>query len=174
MMMIGAGLIFFGITLFLFLRPAQTDAQAEYSVIPQAVEYPAPELVLTDLDGRLVTLRDYAGSVLLVNLWATWCPPCKAEMPTFEAFYQRHRGDGFVIIGINDGESRELVAPFVGDYGLSFPIWLDEEYASEKAFKTINLPSSFVIDRAGTVRLVWIGAISGNVLEKYVSPIIME
>jgi peroxiredoxin len=79
-----------------------------------------------------------------------------------------------VIVGINVGESQGLVAPFVKEYDLTFPIWLDEEYAAEKAFKTINLPSSFVIDRNGTVRLVWIGAISRNVLEKYVSPIIME
>jgi peroxiredoxin len=95
-------------------------------------------------------------------------------MPALEAFYKSHQDDDFVIIGINDGESQDLVAPFVEEYSLTFPIWLDEEYASEKAFKTINLPSSFVIDRDGTIRLMWIGAISRNVLEKYVSPIIME
>lgn len=173
MIMIGAGLILFGFTLFMFLRPTQSGAQ-EYSAIPQTVNYPAPELVVTDLNGTLVSLRDYSGKVMLVNLWATWCPPCKAEMPTLEAFYQKYKHDNFVIIGINDGETYDLVEKFVEDYGLTVPVWLDEQYLSEKAFKTINLPSSYVIDRDGTVRLMWIGAISRNVLEKFVSPIIKE
>jgi thiol-disulfide isomerase/thioredoxin len=173
MIMIGAGLIFLGFTLFIFLKSSQASVQ-EYSATPQKVDYPAPELVVTVLDGDPVSLRDYHGKVMLVNLWATWCPPCKAEMPTLEAFYQKYKADDFVIIGINDGESHDLVLPFVKNYSLTFPIWLDEGYLSEKAFKTINLPSSYVIDRNGTVRLMWIGAISRKVLEEFVSPIIME
>ena len=171
--MIGAGFIFLGIVLFMILKPTQTTAQ-EYSAIPAKVNYPAPELELTDLQGKAVSVKDYLGQVTLINMWATWCPPCKAEMPTLEAFYKKYKDDGFVIVGINDGETADLVSAFVQDYRLTFPVWLDEQYLSEKAFKTINLPSSFVIDRTGTVRLMWIGAISQQTLEKYVSPIIRE
>ncbi|MBI5841792.1 MAG: TlpA family protein disulfide reductase [Chloroflexi bacterium] len=177
MTLIGAGFIALGVMLFFILNSSQANAQEqpdEYSTIPVKVDYPVPELTLTDLNGNSVSLTDYLGRVVLVNMWATWCPPCKAEMPTLQAFYEKYKGDGFVIIGINDGETPDLVALFVKDYGLTFPIWLDEEYQSEKAFNTMNLPSSYVIDRSGTVRLMWIGGISQKNLEKYVPPVIKE
>lgn len=174
MTLMGAGLIALGVTLYLLLDSSGVGAPREYSTIPVEVDYLAPELVLTDLEDRPVSLRDYRGSVVLVNLWATWCPPCKAEMPTLQSFYEKYRDEGFVIVAVNDGEPLELVEPFVRDYGLTFPVWLDEEYKAEKAFNTINLPSSYVIDRRGTVRLMWIGAISGRVLEKFVPDIIKE
>ena len=161
MTLIGAGFIALGFMLFFILNSPQASAeQQEFSTIPVKVNYPAPELTLTDLNGNSVSLTDYLGRVVLVNMWVAWCPPCKAEMPTLQAFYEKYKGDGFVIVGINDGETPDLVAPFVKDYGLTFPIWLDEEYQSEKAFNTMNLPSSYVIDRSGAVRLMWIGAIS--------------
>jgi thiol-disulfide isomerase/thioredoxin len=173
MLLMGMGLIALGAALYLVLDTSRADAQ-EYSTTPVEVNYPAPELELTDLAGRPVSLRDLRGSVALVNLWATWCPPCKAEMPTLQSFYEKYRDEGFVIVAINDGEPPELVEPFVRDYGLTFPVWLDEEYKSEKAFNTISLPSSYVIDRQGTVRLMWIGAITRKVLEKFVPAIIKE
>jgi len=175
MVMIGTGFIVLGIMLFFMLRSSSASPQTdEYSTTPAKVEYPAPQLNLTDLNGNPVALTDFPGKVVLVNMWATWCPPCKAEMPTLEAFYEKYRNDGFIIVGINDGETHDLVQPFVQEHGLTFPIWLDEQYASEKAFNTVNLPSSYVIDRQGTVRLMWIGAISARVLEKYVPDVIKE
>jgi len=173
MIMIGVGFIFLGIVLFISLISAQASPQ-EYTAIPVEVNYPAPDLGLNDLQGNPVSVKDYLGKVTLVNMWATWCPPCKAEMPTLEAFYKKYKDDGFIIVGINDGEAPHVVASFVQDFGLTFPIWLDQQYLSEKAFKTINLPSSFVIDRNGTIRLMWIGAISKKALENYVSPIVKE
>jgi peroxiredoxin len=95
-------------------------------------------------------------------------------MPTLQSFHDKYWDQGFAIVAINDGDSIDLVQPFVREYGLTFPVWLDEEYLSEVAFNTQNLPSSFVIDRNGTVRLMWIGAISARVLEKYVPPLIKE
>ncbi|OGO40172.1 MAG: hypothetical protein A2Z03_06560 [Chloroflexi bacterium RBG_16_56_8] len=172
MIFIGTGLIALGAVLFMAVAP-KADAQ-EYSTVPVEIEFPAPSLVLRDLQGNSASLEERRGSVVLVNLWATWCPPCKAEMPALQAFYEKYRDDGFVIIGINDGEPLELVASFAGEYGLTFPIWLDEAYRTERAFGTISLPSSYVIDRQGIVRLMWIGAISNKNLEKYVTPMIKE
>ncbi len=173
MIMIGVGFIFLGIVLFISLISSQASPQ-EYTATPVEVNYLAPDLRLNDLRGKPVSVKDYLGKVTLVNMWATWCPPCKAEMPTLEAFYKKYKDDGFMIVGINDGEAPHVVASFVQDFGLTFPIWLDQQYLSEKAFKTINLPSSFVIDRNGTIRLMWIGAISKEALENYVSPIVKE
>jgi peroxiredoxin len=174
MMMIGAGLIALGVVFYLVLNSSQASAEDEYSTIPVGVDYPAPQLELTDLQGDKVTLTDYSGKVVLVNMWATWCPPCKAEMPTLQTFYEKYKDNGFVIVGLNDGDTLDLVLSFVKEYGLTFPVWMDEKYQSEKAFNSMNLPSSYVIDRAGTVRLMWIGAISQRMLEKYVPDIIQE
>lgn len=173
MLMIGTGLILLGILSFLFLN-GKAASQADLSTVPVKVNYPAPDLQLTDLDGNAVSLAAHRGQVLLVNLWATWCPPCKAEMPALQSFYEEYREEGFMVLAINDGETVGQVRPFVEAYGLTFPVWLDEGYKSEKALGTINLPSSWVIDREGTIRLSWVGAISRNMLEKYVTPIILE
>lgn len=150
-------------------------SQNDLSAVPAKVNFPAPELTLTDIQGSSRSLAEYRGQIVLVNLWATWCPPCKEEMPTLQAFYEKYREDGFVIIAINDGESRQDVLQFVEEYELTFPVWLDPTYvATEKAFHTLNLPSSFVIDRNGTVQLAWIGAINSRMLEKHVTPLIKE
>jgi peroxiredoxin len=79
-----------------------------------------------------------------------------------------------VLIGINQEETLEVVEPFVADFGLTFPIWLDENYLAQRKFNTMNLPSSFVIDRGGTVRLLWVGGVSERFLEKHVTKIIKE
>ena len=95
-------------------------------------------------------------------------------MPTLQAFYEKYKDDGFVLIAIDQEETLEVVQPFVDEFGLTFPVWLDEEYEAERLFKTMNLPSSYVIDRGGTVRLTWIGGISKRNLEKFVPDIILE
>jgi len=155
--------------------PASNPASNAALTVPVEVDYEAPALTLSNLDGEKYSLADYHGQVVLVNLWATWCPPCKAEMPTLEAYYQAHQTDGFVTIAINDGDPAEAVTTFVQEYALSFPVWLDPTYqATDHAFKTSNLPSSFVIDREGNVRLRWVGEIDRVALEKYVTPLILE
>jgi peroxiredoxin len=172
--LLGLGLLLIAASVIL-LRQNKPTAPADLSAVPAKAEFPAPEVTLTDTRGETRSLADHRGEVVLVNLWATWCPPCKAEMPTLQAYYDKYKEDGFTIIAINDGDPAEAVLQFEKEYQLTFPIWLDPEYyATEKAFKTLNLPSSFVIDRAGTVRLRWVGAISRDRLEEYVTPIIME
>ncbi|MEW5828914.1 MAG: redoxin domain-containing protein [Chloroflexota bacterium] len=174
----GAGLLLVGVAAVIALPRASTgqaaaEAAEPASVVPVAVEYPAPELTLTDLEGNTVSLADLRGQVVLVNLWATWCPPCKYEMPTLQAYFEDHGAEGFTLVAINDGDPTDDVVAFARDYGLTFPVWLDPTYiASEQAFKTNALPSSFVIDREGVVRYAWTGAISLAMLEKYVTPML--
>jgi peroxiredoxin len=96
-------------------------------------------------------------------------------MPTLQTYYEEHRSNGFSVVAINDGDPSADVLQFVEDYALTFPVWLDPKYvATEQAFRSLNLPSSYVIDRAGVVRLQWVGEISYAMLEKYVTPIITE
>lgn len=150
-------------------------AATDFSAIPTEVQFEAPALTLKDVQGVEYSLSDYRRQVVLVNLWATWCPPCKAEMPNLQKFYLRHQSEGFVVIAIEDGDPAASVISFVDDLGLTFPVWLDPTYqATDHAFRTVNLPSSYVIDRTGQVRLMWIGAISEANLEKYLPAIIKE
>ena len=179
MVVLGAGLILVGLAAFmLWPRPevaASSPTSGTSLTVPVEVDYKAPALTLSDLDGMEYSLADYRGRVVLVNLWATWCPPCKAEMPTLKAYYEAHQADGFVVIAVNDGDPMDAVAAFVQEYSLTFPVWLDPTYeATERAFKTRNLPSSFVLDRDGNVRLRWVGEIDRASLEKYVTPLILE
>jgi thiol-disulfide isomerase/thioredoxin len=174
-------LIFLGLGLLLlaaavyFLVQNTAEPAPNLSAIPVSMDYPAPELSLTDLEGNPISLADYRGKVVLVNLWATWCPPCKEEMPALEAFYRKYADEGFTIVAINDGDPTADVVQFVKDYKLTFPIWLDPTYiATEKAFKTLNLPSSFVIDRDGQIVLSWVGGINLRTLEKYITPVIED
>ncbi len=173
---IGIGLIAVGVAAMtlLTLRQSQIGRESESSVVPAKADYPAPDLTLNDLDGNPRSLSDYLGQVALVNMWATWCPPCVEELPALNSFYNDYAVDGFVIIGIDDGEELGVVKDYVAQQGLTFPIWTDPTYLSESAFNTMNLPSSFLIDRQGQVRLQWVGAISRAMLEKYVLPIIEE
>lgn len=175
MVVVGLGLVLIAAAVFLALPTAQAQVQqAGQSAIPQEVNFPAPEVKLTDLDNNPVALSDFKGQVVLYNAWATWCPPCKEEMPTLEAYYQAHKDAGFVVVAIEDGEPVSEVAAFARDYRLSFPVWPDPKYAATTAFKTTGLPTSFIIDRSGTVRLTWSGAITRAVLEKYVTPLLSE
>ncbi len=165
------GLLLIAVAVYSILQEA--PAPSDLSAVPVQVNYPAPELTLATTLGEHRSLTDYRGQVVLVNLWATWCPPCKEEMPALQAFHDKYADQGFTIIAINDGDPSADVLQFVEDYGLTFPVWLDPTYmATEQAFKTLNLPSSFVIDREGTIRLSWVGAISQRMLEKYVTPLI--
>lgn len=173
---LGLGLLLIAASVYFLLQArAEASSTSSLSAIPVKVDYAAPQLSLTDLAGKPASLADYRGQVVLVNLWATWCPPCKEEMPALESFYRKHAQDGFTIVAINDGDPTPDVVQFVKDYGLTFPVWLDPKYtATEKAFKTLNLPSSYVIDRDGRIILSWVGGIQLQNLEKYVAPVIAE
>lgn len=173
LLLLGLGAILIAASAYFIWQdlPSRTD----FSTVPVKVRFPAPELTLSDTQGVSHSLGDYRGQVVLVNLWATWCPPCKEEMPALQSFYNKHRGQGFVVIAVNDGDPTADVLQFVKDYELTFPVWLDPTYiATEQAFKTLNLPSSFVIDRNGTIRLQWVGGISRKALDTHVTPLILE
>jgi len=174
---IGVFLVLIGIALFVVLQGTEGEAAApvaDLSVVPVAVNYPAPQLALENVNGETESLEDFSGQVLLLNNWATWCPPCKAEMPTLKKFHDAHSAEGFTIIAVEAGDGKDEVLQFANSLNLTFPIWLDPDGAALNAFKNGNLPNSYVIDRSGTVRYAWTGEISLAMLEKYVTPLIVE
>jgi peroxiredoxin len=106
------------------------------------------DFTLKDLSGKSWTLSELRGKVVLVNFWATWCPPCRKEMPDLEALYERFGTRGFVVLGISDEESGK-VAPFIGDRKVTFPVLLDPERKAHDEFVVEGIPKSFVYDREG-------------------------
>lgn len=103
---------------------------------------------LTDLSGKAWTLRDLKGKVVLVNFWATWCPPCRKEMPDLDALYQKFAPQGLVILAISDEESAK-VQPFIAEHHYSYPILLDPGRKVNEMFRVEGIPKSFVYDREG-------------------------
>ncbi len=112
----------------------------------------APTFELKDLEGKKVSLNDYKGRVIILNFWATWCAPCRAEMPSLEGLYRSFKDKGLVVIGVSVDSSERTVSSFVRGKGLSFPILLDKE--KEVAFDSygvVGLPVTFIIDRSGVI-----------------------
>jgi peroxiredoxin len=151
-------------------RPAATGG--DDSVLPVEVSFPAPTLQLQNTLGETKSLEDYRGRVVLINNWATWCPPCRAEMPTLQSYYEAHEAEGLTVIGIEAGQPAPEVQAFADSFGLTFPVWVDTGTTSLEAFRNARLPNSYVIDRTGTVRLAWIGEISLPMLELHVTPLL--
>jgi len=176
--LLALGLFSLGLGMLLkaiYTRPVEAEAQAveelRTCVRPAAVQFQAPELQLIDLAGAQVRLEDYFGQVILLNTWATWCPPCRAEMPDLQQYYELHRDEGFTILAVNIGESAALVTGFQQQEGLTFPIWLDPQEKTLRALNTISLPYSVVIDRSGAVRYAWSGATCFSTLESEITPL---
>ncbi len=176
LIVLGAVLLLAGLALVINYRQpeADTDGDGGVGMIPAKMDKPAPQLALVDLSGDSVSLDDYAGKVVFVNHWATWCPPCRAEMPELEAYYRAHREEGFTLIAINAGESAKDVKPFVEDLDLSLPVWIDLQGEAMRAFGVNGLPTSFVIDQSGTIVQAWPGAITLEQLEEHVTPLLNQ
>jgi peroxiredoxin len=114
--------------------------------------YPAPDFTLPDLNGRLHHLSQYRGKVVFLNLWATWCPPCRMEMPAMERLHQRLRGRDFVMLAVSADEGgKDAVAPFVAEMGLTFPVLLDPDGRLSPRYGVTGYPETFLIDRNGQV-----------------------
>jgi len=112
----------------------------------------APNFTLPGLDGKIVSLADYRGKVILLNIWATWCPPCVEEMPSMERLYQRLKGDGFEILAVSiDATGAEDVRPFMKKHKLSFTALIGSKAVMQRLYQTTGVPESYIIDQNGMI-----------------------
>jgi peroxiredoxin len=119
----------------------------------------APALELEDADGKLHRLSDYRGRVVLVNFWATWCEPCREEMPSMEALRARLQDRPFVILAVNVGEGARVTRAFAEKLRLNFPLLLDRDTNTTKSWGARILPASFVLGADGAIRYSYLGAL---------------
>jgi len=121
---------------------------------------PAPDFTFPGLDGKMVSLSDYKGKVVLLNIWATWCPPCVEEMPSMERLYQKFKGQNFEILAVSiDEPGLKAVAPFMKKSNLTFPALIDSEGAIKAVYGITGIPESFIIDK------------QGNLIKKIIGPV---
>jgi thiol-disulfide isomerase/thioredoxin len=132
----------------------------------------APDFTLVDLDGNQVSLSDFRGKTVFVNFWATWCPPCRAEMPEIEAVYQEHKDKGVVVIGVNilvseilRGYDENDVLQYVQQGGYSWTFVLDTTGEVAASYNITAIPTIFFIDKDGIIQAVNIGAMSKRAME---------
>ncbi|MEO6990406.1 MAG: TlpA disulfide reductase family protein [Candidatus Baltobacteraceae bacterium] len=112
---------------------------------------PAQSFQLPRLGGGTGSLADYRGRIVVLTLWATWCPPCRAEMPDLERVHRALAARGVVILGIDQGESAQAAGAFVRELGVTFPILLDEQQQYGRVYEAVGLPTTIVVDRTGHI-----------------------
>jgi peroxiredoxin len=132
----------------------------------------AVDFRLQDLDGQEVALSEYQGRVVMVNFWATWCPPCRAEIPDIEAAYRARREDGLVVLGVSVEQTRDHVAAFVNAVGMSYPVLLDESAQVYKMYRVPGLPMSLFLDREGVIQVLHVGPMTAAQLDGYLAELL--
>jgi thiol-disulfide isomerase/thioredoxin len=114
------------------------------------------------LDGTKITLSQFKGKVVFLNFWATWCGPCRSEMPSMEAVYQKLKNRGFEILAVNLGEKKGEVSSFMNEYKLNFPAVLDEKQINGYYYNVQAIPTTFIIDKRGLIIGRIVGSINWN------------
>ena len=142
------------------LVSADRSGASTFGQIPAPQQdFLAPDFELKTPAGEMIRLSDLRGQAMLINLWATWCPPCRAEMQSIEKMYQEYKEEGFTVLAVNMTYQDDPLAimPFVHEQGLTFPILLDETSEMANAYQLRSLPSSYFIRRDGVINEVVIG-----------------
>lgn len=142
---------------------AETETEAEPDI------YPAPDFTVYDLNGNAFSLADFKGTPVILNFWASWCPPCKSEMPDFEEAYKTY-GDQiqFMMINLTDGsqETVESASEYVAGQGYTFPVFYDTDVSAAMAYSTSSIPASYFVNADGNLAAYAVGMIDAATLEK--------
>ncbi len=135
----------------------------------------APNFRLTDLSGRPLELSSYSGKVVLIDFWATWCPPCRKMIPHLKSLRAAYQGQGFEVIGISVGEDTGTVQSFAKSNGMSYPIAISGNGQTEQAYGGIRgIPTTFLIDKRGRIAQQYVGYHEKDVLEAEIKKLLAE
>lgn len=137
---------------------------------PARIGAPLGNFALSDLGGKTVQLSDFSGRPVLINAWATWCPPCQDEMPDLQAYYRAHGQQGLVILAVNAGESAARAGAFASMLGLTFPVLLDPAESLMDTLHINDFPTTILVGRDGLVKAVHIGRMTPQMLDAEITP----
>ena len=137
---------------------------------PARVGKPLGDFSLKDIHGQTVRMSDHQGKAILVNAWATWCPPCKAEMPDLNAYFQSHQADGFMLLAVNAGDPASDAAAFASQKGLAFPVLLDPNTNLLNSLGIHSFPTSILVGTDGVVKSIHVGMFTPQALEAEITP----
>jgi len=137
-----------------------------------ALQSPAPPLSLQDLDGRSVDLSAYRGKVVLLDFWATWCTPCRAEIPHFVEFQDKYRAQGLQVVGISMDDDVKPVRDFYQQFKMNYPVAMGNEKLAESYGGILGLPVTFLIGRDGRIAAKYVGATETSVIEKQLNSLL--
>jgi peroxiredoxin len=144
------------------------------NVVPARMGATLGNFSLMDINGTSVRLSDYKGKTVLINAWATWCPPCKAEMPLLNRYYQSHVQDGFVLLAVNAGDTQEQAASFASENELTFPVLLDPGTRLLNQLAINSFPTSILIGPDGKVKTVHVGMFTPEGIEEEITPLLTQ
>ena len=134
----------------------------------------APDFSLFNLDGEQITLSDLRGRPVMINLWATWCAPCRIEMPHIQDRFERYAGEGFLVLAVDFDEPADLVANFRDELGLTFDLLLDPGAEVQELYRNRNYPSTFFVDENGVIQVQHIGLMTEGQLDENLAAIGLE
>jgi len=134
----------------------------------------APDFTVTDIDGKKLALSDFKGKVVLLNFWATWCAPCRAEIPAFVEMQQKNGPQGFQVIGISMDDEAKPVREFYQKFNMNYPVAIGDDKLAQSFGGVLGLPISFLIDREGRIAAKYIGAADVAVIEKTVADLLAK
>lgn len=141
---------------------------------PTQEEHPEIDFTLKDLSGASVSLSSLRGKVILVNFWATWCSPCKDEMPLLQQYYATHKEEDFVLLGVNVSDDAEDAQAYITQTGYTFPVWSDPSGSVLIQLNMNGLPASLVVDARGKLVKRWIGPLAQEDLEDVITPLLTK
>jgi cytochrome c biogenesis protein CcmG/thiol:disulfide interchange protein DsbE len=135
---------------------------------------PGPSFAVVDMAGRPASLADYRGKIVVLNLWASWCPPCRAEMPDLERLYRDYAKRGVVVLGVDQGEAADRARTFATSLGITYPVLIDDAQQYGRVYAALGLPTTIVVDRTGVVAQAFDGALSYAQMRAAVEPLVAK
>ena len=162
-----------GAWIFVSQEPASLAGDSSNLTEAPIAGYIAPDFTLSTIQGETLTLSDLRGQPAVLNFWASWCPPCRAEIPHFQAASLKYNGQA-AILGIDQGEPLPIVADFGALMGVTYPLLLDENSAANRQYGVVALPTTIFVNADGTIKEVYTGIINQAVLEERVDRLLTD